>query len=104
MYSSGIVALLLHSNLITEWLIKACNFWDDNEEIKPSTDLGCLAFKLATLASKDQERFVQLSIANIYLRLCDTFHVRQSGCPLEIRLEYVKLLKSFLQHKCVNHK
>lgn len=55
--------------------------------------------ELAAIVSKDEARFFQLSTANAYLRLFDTFRVRKCDCVPSIKLAYVKLLESFLQHK-----
>lgn len=94
-------ALLLNSGIFTEWIIETLNIWEENEELQSFLDLNCFILELTNLISKYEECFSQLSTANVYLRLCDTFQVRKSGCATKIKLAYVKLLESFLEHKYI---
>lgn len=98
-FITEIVNILINLNLFTDWITKICNFWEENDDGQPSINLGCFVFELASLVSKNEERFLQLSSANVYLRLCDMFHVRKPSCAIGIQLAYVKLLDSFLEHK-----
>lgn len=88
-------------DFFTEWITEACTYWEQNEDIVPSVNFGCFLFEFASLVSKNEARFLQLSGANTYLRLCDVFHVRKSGCAVEIKVAYVKLMETFLGHKYV---
>lgn len=88
------------SNILTKWIVEVSKFWEKNEDIQPLPDVISLVFELASTVSKNEECFVQLTSTNSYLRLCDIFPVRIVSCPPQIKLAYVVLLKSFLQHRC----
>lgn len=62
-------------------------------------NVGRFVLELTAIVSRNDARFMQLSSANAYLRLCDTFRVRKTDCVPSIKLAYVKLLESFLEHK-----
>lgn len=67
----------------------------------PSASVGRFVLELAAIVSRNDDRFLQLSTANVYLRLCDTCRVRKHDCVPSIKLAYVKLMESFLEHKYI---
>lgn len=89
----------LKLDLFPDWIQEICSFWEENDNVQPSTNLALFVLELTSIISKSEERFLQLSSENVYLKLCDVLHVRRHTCPTQIRLAYIKLLEAFLEHR-----
>lgn len=90
--------VLLGLDILTEWVIEACSYWEKNQ-IRPPLSIGRFCLELASLLSRDEATFTRLSGENVYLRLIDTLQVQADNSSANIKLAFIKLLLSFLGHK-----
>ncbi|KAB0793886.1 hypothetical protein PPYR_13506 [Photinus pyralis] len=91
-------ASLLALQIFTEWLVNATKYWEETGLV-PSAKIANFTFILASLLSCDEDKFNQLNVSNLYIRLFTVLKVRSSSTLPLIKLSYIKLLSSFLEHR-----
>ncbi|KAK4874486.1 hypothetical protein RN001_013846 [Aquatica leii] len=91
-------AALLNLPVFVQWLIKATQYWEDTGTI-PSQSIISFIINLTSLLSKNEDRFNRLNVCNVYLRLCAVLKIRTSTTSATVKVSYIKLLLSFLEHK-----
>jgi hypothetical protein len=84
--------------IFTEWLRKAVTMWSTTK-VTPPTGVASFAMNVASLLSKNEERFCSLNNNNFFIKLVNVLKARQTGVAPSVKLAYIKLLSSFLEHK-----
>jgi hypothetical protein len=84
--------------ICAKWLGKAVATWSA-AEVAPPTGVVSFALKLTSLLSRNEERFCSLNNNNFFIKLVTVLKARQSGVASSIKLAYIKMLSSFLEHK-----
>jgi hypothetical protein len=67
--------------------------------VAPPTSVVSFSLKLTSLLSRNEERFCSLNNNNFFIKLVTVLKARQSGVASSIKLAYIKMLSSFLEHK-----
>ncbi|KAF5293603.1 hypothetical protein FQA39_LY03088 [Lamprigera yunnana] len=93
---------ILNLPIFTEWLIKSIQYWEDIG-ILPRQNIISFIVHLVSLLSANEERFIQLNACNGYIRLCTVLKLRSRGTSPSVKLSYIKLLSSFLEHNSGTH-
>lgn len=83
-------------DIITEWIIQTVTKWS-TAKVTPPPNISSFTLNLACLLSKNQDRFDVLN--NIFIKLVNVVKVRQSNAAFSVKLSYIKLLSSFLEHR-----
>ncbi|KAF5269582.1 hypothetical protein FQR65_LT05920 [Abscondita terminalis] len=89
---------LLNLPVFIEQLIKSTQYWEDTGTI-PSQNIISFLISLTSLLSKNEIRFNRLNACNLYVRLCAVLKVRTNASSPTVKISYIKLLLSFLEHK-----
>lgn len=111
---------LLKLPLFSEWIFQSVSHWELTNT-GPSASCAVFTLHLTSLLSKCELRFVKFNAQNVYLRLCNiiqvalrllatnskkagksqrlVFKVRKQNSTPSIKLAYIKLLSSFLEHE-----
>jgi hypothetical protein len=84
--------------IVAEWLGKAVTTWNATK-VTPPTGVASFAMNVASLLSKNEERFCSLNNNNFFIKLVNVLKARQNGVAPSVKLAYIKLLSSFLEHK-----
>lgn len=98
-FSTALSDALLSLDLFSEWIVQACTFWEEHQDVQPSVPVATFVLELTRIVAKNETRFLHLSNSNAYQRLYDIFHLKKSDCPPAISVAYVKLLRTFLRHR-----
>lgn len=77
--------------------MQACSYWEKNQ-VRPSPNISRFTMELLSLISSNEQKFLELNNSNIHLRLINIIQVRGDSTP-SIKLAFVKLISSFLDHK-----
>lgn len=91
-------ATLADNPFFSEWLLKAVSVWEKNKT-SPSTNVASFTLNLASLVSRNESRFSILDANGFYTALIRIVRARRPEVAPSVKLGYVKLLKSFLEHK-----
>ncbi|XP_044272397.1 uncharacterized protein LOC123016210 isoform X5 [Tribolium madens] len=83
--------------IITEWINRVVSMWSATR-VTPPPNIAAFTINLASLLSKNEERFCALN-NNFFIKLVNIVKVRQPDCAPSIKLSYIKLLSSFLEHR-----
>lgn len=89
---------LVNLPVFTEWLFKAIQYWEESSSLPTPTVTTFTAY-LTSLLSKNERCFVAFNSCNLYIRLCTTLKLRTPDSLPSVKLGYIKLLASFLEHK-----
>ncbi|KAI4456511.1 brca1-associated atm activator 1 [Holotrichia oblita] len=89
---------LLKLPLFSEWLLKACAYWE-KKGIQPSPCTSTFVLHLISLLSKDEKIFTYFKTYNMYNTICSILKVKAPGTSPAIKLAYLKMLTSFLNHR-----
>jgi hypothetical protein len=84
--------------IFAEWLRRAVRTWSA-ARVTPPTGVASFTMNLAALLSKNEETFCSLNNNNFFIKLVNVLKARQNGVALSVKLSYIKLLSSFLEHK-----
>lgn len=79
-------------------MINAVLHWETNLE-QPTQSIGTFMLHLAALLSQDEQKFIFLNENNIYERLIRLLQLKEAECSPSLKLGFIKLLDSFLEHK-----
>jgi hypothetical protein len=84
--------------IFAQWLRKAVATWSATGATPPN---GIISFvlNLAGLLSKKEERFCDLNNNNFFIKLVNVLRARQVGVAGSVKLAYIDLLLSFLEHR-----
>jgi hypothetical protein len=67
--------------------------------VTPPTGVASFTLSLTGLLAKNEERFCSLNNNNFFIKLVNVLKARQNGVALSVKLAYITLLSSFLEHK-----
>ncbi|XP_008197113.1 uncharacterized protein LOC100141760 isoform X6 [Tribolium castaneum] len=84
--------------LFTEWLKQAVVTWS-RKKVTPETGVALFTLNLASLLSRKEKVFCDLNNNNFYIKLINILKVRHLDVAPSVKLAYIKLLSSFLEHK-----
>lgn len=85
--------------LFTKWIYEVTIYWENNDAC-PSQTVGSFTINLLSLLSKDENKFVLFRRNNIYERIIKVLQIQQPNCNPSLKLGYITLLSSFLNHPC----
>ncbi|RZC33048.1 hypothetical protein BDFB_004777 [Asbolus verrucosus] len=91
-------ATLITLPVFTEWITRAVAIWSTNGTT-PATNIATFTLNLASLLSKNEDRFCSLNNNNFFIKLVNVLKARQPEAAPSVKLAYIKLLSSFLEHK-----
>jgi hypothetical protein len=69
------------------------------KRVTPAACIASFTLNLAALLAKNEDRFCSLNKNNFFIKLVNVLKARQTGVAPSVKLAYVKLLSSFLEHK-----
>jgi hypothetical protein len=84
--------------ICAEWLGRAVVTWSA-KRVTPAACIASFTLNLAALLAKNEDRFCSLNKNNFFIKLVNVLKARQTGVAPSVKLAYVKLLSSFLEHK-----
>jgi hypothetical protein len=94
-----IESALITLPICAEWLGgRAVVTWSA-KRVTPAACIASFTLNLAALLAKNEDRFCSLNKNNFFIKLVNVLKARQSGVAPSVKLAYVKLLSSFLEHK-----
>jgi hypothetical protein len=89
--------------ICAQWLEKAVRMWSATE-LTPATGVISFTMNLASLLSKNEGKFLRLHSNNFFIELLVLLKAGQiGGVASSVKLAYVKMLSSFLEHKSGIH-
>ncbi|RZC37153.1 hypothetical protein BDFB_012736 [Asbolus verrucosus] len=91
-------ATLITLPIFTEWITQAVAMWSTNRTT-PTTNIATFTLNLASLLSKNENRFCSLNNNNFFIKLVNVSKARRPEAAPTVKLAYMKLLSSFLEHK-----
>ncbi|XP_008197114.1 uncharacterized protein LOC100141760 isoform X7 [Tribolium castaneum] len=89
---------ILNVPLFTNWLIQAVTTWEA-AQVTPDPTIAWFTLNLATLLSKNEDKFNSLNNHNFFIKLVNIVKARQPDAPPRVKSAYIKLLSTFLEHK-----
>ncbi|XP_044272398.1 uncharacterized protein LOC123016210 isoform X6 [Tribolium madens] len=84
--------------LFTTWIKKAINIWS-TKNVTPPLNIVTFTLNLVNLLVKNEDTFCELNNNNFFIKLFNVLKVRQSETPTSVKVNYIKLLSSFLEYK-----
>ncbi|RZC33047.1 hypothetical protein BDFB_004776 [Asbolus verrucosus] len=84
--------------IFSEWLVRAVTFWEANN-VTPAANISSFTLSLASFLSRNESTFCRLNVDNFYVKLIHIVKARQPEVSPSVKLGYIKLLESFLEHK-----
>lgn len=84
--------------MLIKWICEISLFWENNN-VFPSQNVGIFAINLTSLLSKDENKFLTLRANDTYVRLIKVLKIQSPNCNPSLKLGYIKLLSSFLNHE-----
>lgn len=83
---------------LPSWIVEAVSQWEKFGAY-PSPSVLSFALNLTSFVCRDEQMFVMLNSRNIYERLITLINVNKPTTDPTIKLGYIKLVSSFLEHK-----
>lgn len=83
--------------LLIKWISEIAILWESND-VLPSQTIGIFAINLIGLLSQDKNKFLALKANDTYVRLIKVLKIQSASCNPSLKLGYIKLLSSFLNH------
>jgi hypothetical protein len=93
-----IESALITLPICAEWLGRVVATWSA-KRVTPAACVASFTLNLAALLAKNEDRFCSLNKNNFFIKLVNVLKARQTGVAPSVKLAYVKLLSSFLEHK-----
>jgi hypothetical protein len=91
-------ATVVDYSIFSDWLVQAVSVWEANNT-NPSFNISSFTLNLAGLVSKNENTFGALNAENLYSKLIQIVRARHPEVAPSVKLGYIKLLSSFLEHK-----
>lgn len=90
---------MLSFDMIAIWMRNALTFWQKNPNIKPSPAVVAFVLELMGLVWLRTVDSLDWSNILIYEKLCERFNITSDDTTLQVKVAYVKMLTSFLEHR-----
>ncbi|XP_008197117.1 uncharacterized protein LOC100141760 isoform X10 [Tribolium castaneum] len=84
--------------LSAQWLKQAVITWN-SRNVVPETSVALFTLNLASLLSRKEKVFCDLNNNNFYIKLINVLKARHRNVAPSVKLAYIGLLSSFLEHK-----
>lgn len=84
--------------IFPDWLETAVTQWEKTSTI-PSASICTFTLNLTSLISTNELIFVKLNLTNAFVRLIKVLNLRANTIAPSVKLGYLKMLQSFLNHR-----
>lgn len=88
---------MINIPLFTTWICEISAYWEKSGT-SPSHTVGVFSLNLLALLSKYDSKFLIFKTNNVYERIIKLLKIQTETCNPSLKLGYIKLLSSFLNH------